>query len=313
MHVKHSWSLNHLLSSMSLHLQREFDITVRLMQSNLMSFSFIFIGALLLRVIRSPMLLAESAAPTADMVISGLLCNYIFDIANQASSPEEDYLNKPNRPIPAGLITVDQAKIRWMLTWTLGPLYMYFSFGGWATLHLLHFEMLIFSCYVWLRWYPWFMRNYFASIDYFITMRLLNQVLERHKLNWNSSFSIELILTIWFFGSVRIQEFYDIEGDRKSNRTTLPMLLSERGLKMLRAGTSMFIFVFSLGLSLIAFYRMTCNTFALSLCALQQILSVVLAYRVLLSNSVRMDRTTYHVYYYPTALAILLFLGLITE
>lgn len=303
--------LNHLLFSSSLLLQREFEITVRLIQSNLVGFAFIFIGALLLRVIRSPILLVESAAPTIDVVINGLLCNYIFDIANQASSPEEDYLNKPNRPIPAGLISIDQAKTRWMLAWTLGPLYMYFSFGTWAMLHLLHFQALTFACYVWPRWYPWFMRNYFASFSYLILTRLMNQVLERHEPNWKISYSIDLILTIWFLGSVHIQEFYDIEGDRKSNRTTLPMLLSNRGLKMLRAGTSTFIFAFSSVLSLILFTTKNYKTFALLLCALQQILSCVLAYRILLSNSVRMDRATYHVYYYPTVLSILLFLALI--
>lgn len=311
MHAKHSWSLKHLLLSSSLLLQREFEITVRLIQSNLLGFAFIFIGALLLRVIRSPILLVEAAAPAIDVVINGLLCNYIFDIANQASSPEEDYLNKPNRPIPAGLISIDQAKTRWMLAWILGPLYMYLSFGTWAMLHLLHFQALIFACYVWPRWYPWFMRNYFASFSYLILTRLMNQVLERHKPNWKISYSIDLILTIWFLGSIHIQEFYDIEGDRKSDRTTLPMLLSDRGLKMLRAGTSMFIFAFSSVLSLILFYTKNYKTFALLLCALQQMLSCVLAYRILLSNSVRMDRATYHVYYYPTALSILLFLGFI--
>ncbi|KAL7920361.1 hypothetical protein ACQKWADRAFT_328807 [Trichoderma austrokoningii] len=311
MHAKYSWSLKHLLPSISLFLQHELEITVRLIQSNLMGFSFIFIGDLLLRVIRSPISLAESTAPIVDVMITGILCNYIFDIANQASSPEEDYFNKPHRPIPAGLISIDQAMTRWILAWTLGPLYVYSCFGTWATLHLLHFQALTFACYVWPRWYPWFMRNYFASFGYFILARLLNQVLERHQLSWNISFSIDLIVTIWLLGSIQIQEFYDIEGDRKNNRTTLPMLLSDWGLKMLRAGTSTFIFALSLGLSLVPFYRQTCDTLALSLCALQQILSCVLAYRILVSNSVRMDRTTYHVYYYPAALSILLFLGLI--
>lgn len=215
MHIKNPWSLDHSLTSLSLHLQREFEITVRLMQFNLMGFLFVFMGGLVLRVTRSPILLMESAISTVNVMISGLLCNYIFDIANQAFSPEEDYLNKPNRPIPAGLISIDQAKNRWTLAWTLGPLYMYFSFGIWATLHLLHFQVLIFTCYVWPRWYPWFMRNYFSAISYFILTRLLNQVLGRNMLHWNIGPSTDLIVAIWFLGSIQIQEFHDIEGDRK--------------------------------------------------------------------------------------------------
>lgn len=82
-----------------------------------------------------------------------------------------------------------------MLSWTLGPLYIYLCFGTWATLHLLHFEVLIMLCVAAVISLK-FILNYFSSITYFILTRLLSQVLERNRLNWNISISIDLIVTI---------------------------------------------------------------------------------------------------------------------
>ncbi|EGR49593.1 uncharacterized protein TRIREDRAFT_31041, partial [Trichoderma reesei QM6a] len=226
----------------------EMDVTMRLLKSNAGGFAFISISGLLTRAILSPMSMTETAVSTFKVVMIGFLCNYIFDIANQASSPLEDYLNKPYRPIPAGLISLDQAKARWILTWTLGPVIIYYSFGLWAALHLLHFQILIWVCYVWPRWYSWFMRNYFAAVSYFILSRLLNQVLLANGPSvQGNNICIDAIVFFWLMATIHIQEFYDLEGDRKSDRKTLPMLLCDKGLKVLRAGTSIFIIAFSLG------------------------------------------------------------------
>ncbi|PTB69401.1 hypothetical protein BBK36DRAFT_1186964 [Trichoderma citrinoviride] len=245
---KHIAPLNALLLLVLSNIQHEIDVTIRLLRSNAVGFAFIAMGGILTRVILSPTSMAEAASSTFKAACVGVLCNYVFDIANQASSPLEDYVNKPSRPIPAGLISVNQAIFRWILTWTLGPIMIYSCFGLWAALHLLHFQMLILVCYVWPRWFSWFMRNYFASVSYFILSRLLNQVLvARGPSNQNSSLCIGFAVFIWLMATMHIQEFYDVEGDRKSDRKTLPMLLSDKGLKTLRAGTSMFIIAFGSG------------------------------------------------------------------
>ncbi|KAL7783261.1 UbiA prenyltransferase family domain-containing protein [Trichoderma ceciliae] len=276
-------------------LQHELDVTVRLLQSNFVGFLFIFLGGLLSRAIRSPMPIAETAMSMINAMIVGLLCNYIFDIANQASSPQEDYLNKPNRPIPAGLITIDQANTRWVMAWTLGPIITYFFFGVWATLHLFHFMITIIVCYVWPRWFSWFMRNYFAASSYIILARLLNQVLARNMPNWKIGFLIDFIIFGWIMGTIHIQEFYDLEGDRKSDRKTLPMLLSDEGLKILRASVL-----------IVGYKEMARDNLVVPICIVQQILSCILAYRIWASKSIDTDKATYQVYYYPSILTILL-------
>lgn len=212
------------LSSLSRSLQHEWDVTVRLLWSNATGFLFIFIGGLLARAISTPLPIAETAPLAIKTIVVGVLCSYVFDIANQTTSPEEDYLNKPHRPIPTGLINIDQARARWLLAWTIGPTVMYLLFGVWAMLHLLHWELLICVCYVWPRWFSWFIRNVFSSFSYFILGWLLNQVLAKEAQDWNISFLIDLSISAWLMATTHIQEFYDLEGDRKSDRKTLPML-----------------------------------------------------------------------------------------
>lgn len=109
---------------------RELDITIRLLKSNATGFLFIFMGGLLSRVVKEPLPLAETIPLLTETVILGLLCSYIFDIANQTSSPDEDYINKPARPIPAGLMTIEQATTRWVLTcWGLSLCILYLASG----------------------------------------------------------------------------------------------------------------------------------------------------------------------------------------
>jgi 4-hydroxybenzoate polyprenyltransferase len=293
-------------------LRSEFDVTIRLLRSNAIGFLFIFVGGLLARVISTPLTIVETIPLAIKTIVVGLLSSYVFDIANQTSSPQEDYINKPHRPIPAGLISLSQAKARWLLAWTIGPILMYRLFGVWALLHLLHWELLICVCYVWPRWFSWFMRNYFAAFGYFILGRLLNQVLAKAAQMWDVSFLIDLTMGVWFMGTLHIQEFHDLEGDRMSDRKTLPMLLSPPALKSLRVGTSIFVFLFSSSLSFTGYRWMARHCLITPACVLQQLLSCILAYRIWTSKSPYGDKITYHAYYYPTALTILLCLVLIT-
>ncbi|KAK8022458.1 UbiA prenyltransferase family protein [Apiospora rasikravindrae] len=237
----------------------ELDVTERLLRSNAGGSCFVFLGGLLARFIRAPPpSLADAVVATMNTLAVGFLCSYIFDICNQATSPEEDAVNKPYRPIPAGLITVNQAKTRWFLTWTFGPLAVYHFYGFWAAMHLLEFEAVIGFCYVWPRWFSWFMRNLFVFLLYLIQDRILNQVLLSTTApvpGWDLSVLIDLAVSAWFMGTVHVQEFHDLEGDRKSDRKTLPMLLSPRGLRRLRAGTSVYIVAFGTALALFGYLK----------------------------------------------------------
>ncbi|KAK8091836.1 UbiA prenyltransferase family-domain-containing protein [Apiospora hydei] len=183
----------------------ELDVTERLLRSNAGGSCFVFLGGLLARFLRAP---PPSLADAVEATLNTLA---------------EDALNKPYRPIPAGLITVDQAKARWFLSWTFGPLATYHLYGPWAAVHLLEFEAVITFCYVWPRWFSWFNRNLFVFLLYTIQDRILNQaLLEAAVPGWDLSVLIDLTVSAWFMGTVHVQEFHDLEGDRKSDRKTLP-------------------------------------------------------------------------------------------
>ncbi|MFE3114294.1 UbiA family prenyltransferase [Kitasatospora indigofera] len=59
------------------------------------------------------------------IVVLQLLYGYVFDASNQARDAEEDRVNKPHRPVPAGLITSSGSLRRF---WAVMPLY---SLLGW--------------------------------------------------------------------------------------------------------------------------------------------------------------------------------------
>ena len=47
----------------------------------------------------------------------------------------------------------------------------------------------------------------------------------------------DLLLSAWVMATVQVQEFHDVEGDRKINRSTLPVVLSPAGNRVLRKAT----------------------------------------------------------------------------
>lgn len=294
-------------------LSHELSITVQLCRSNAIGFLFILVGGFLSRLIRGMLPPAELGIVFFQVLCLDLLCNYTFDIANQTSSPEEDFINKPHRPIPAGLLTMKQAKTRWGLVWTLSPTVLYALFGPWPMIHLLHWHVLISVCYVWPKWFNWFMRNYFASFSYCILGRFINSVVSRNRPNWSISFGLDLTIFFWFMATIHIQEFQDLEGDRKAARRTLPMMLSDRGLVVLRVGTSSFVLTFGTALCYAGWLLIDKDVFIAPMCILQQLLSCNLAYRIVASNGPEYDKKTYHVHYYGPVMAILLSLSLITK
>jgi 4-hydroxybenzoate polyprenyltransferase len=131
-------------------------------------------------------------------------------------------------------------------------------------------------------------------------------VLAKEAQDWDINFQIDLIIFAWLMATIHLQEFHDLEGDRKSDRKTLPMLLSSRSLKALRAGTSLFIITFSSVLSFAGYSGMARDRPIVPVCILQQVSSCALAYRIWASNSPEMDKVTYYDYYYFSVLMILL-------
>ena len=288
-------------------LRSEVNIAIQLCRHNFKVFALAFTGGLMSRIIKEPLSLVETLTMLSRTLGSQLLCNYVFDIANQIACPEEDRINKPRRPIPAGLMTVDQAKIRLWLTWTITPIVLYFAAGAWATVHQIHWQALIFVCYIWPGCSGWFMRNYFTAASYGISARILNEVLKTPSASsWNVSFQTDLVISMWLMLTIHMQEFHDADGDRQVNRKTLPIVLPAQGVLMLRWITSILTVTFSAALICVGFQAKDQHLLIAPITTLQGLASCCLGYRIVASNSPRYDRRTYHVYYHAAVLLILL-------
>lgn len=75
--------------------------------------------------------------------------------------------------------------------------------------------------------------------------------------------------------------------------------------------TSIFIIAFGLGIVLAGGAKMAQGILMVPICVLQHVSSLVLAYRISASDSVEVE--TYHFYYYPSTLTVLLSLVLIVR
>jgi 4-hydroxybenzoate polyprenyltransferase len=218
----------------------------------------------------------------------------------------EDTVNKPYRPIPAGLLSVKQARQRWWTSWTLGPVVLYALFGPWAAIHLVIWEAWTAFCYVWPKPNHWFFRNAFTAVGIITLLRILNAVICDFAPEWDMSIRPDLVLSVWITFTIHLQEFHDVEGDRRSKRRTLPVVLTSGAVVKLRLVTAC-ILVGSSYLDLFWTWAY-CNSgqrrgpwvtgFAHHMAA------VVVAVRTVRSTSKDMDKTTYHCYYITAAFCV---------
>ncbi|KAJ7832843.1 UbiA prenyltransferase family-domain-containing protein [Mycena olivaceomarginata] len=149
-----------------------------------------------------------------------LLYIYSFDIANQINGVAEDRINKPDRPLASGRVTLQGAYVRWYATtalylalgaawgvlpwsalWVLNTTYTSF-FGGdkhWVTKNL-GFMTIGALCLIQPSW-------------------ALVAPLTPHKWRW------ALMLSAAFGIVASVQDMRDVEGDKVSGRRTLPIVL----------------------------------------------------------------------------------------
>ncbi|KAK7462863.1 hypothetical protein VKT23_007439 [Stygiomarasmius scandens] len=163
--------------------------------------------------------------PTVKLAIWVWLHLLQFCAANQTYSQDEDALNKPYRPIPAGLIDVQTTRI---LRWSLVPVCLSLSwifdviYPGLSLVvsFILYNELGLDS-----RWYSKNLLNAIGIVSWnvgaaAITRQGLPPV---NEMVWLAPYiSIALI---WM--TIHVQDFRDEEGDKLQGRITLPTLLPE--------------------------------------------------------------------------------------
>ncbi|KAF7797875.1 hypothetical protein EIP86_009081 [Pleurotus ostreatoroseus] len=165
-----------------------------------------------------------------------------FCVSNQSLSPEEDAQNKPFRPIPAGRITVAQArKLRWVLipicltvSAAYGVLYPSITL---AVHFLLHNELKLDA--------NWITRNLLNALGYCAFDAGTSGILDpspRSAVTLARNLSFMIILT-----TIHAQDFRDEVGDRNEGRETIPIVMPRAGRLSMPVGLMFWSLVLIIG------------------------------------------------------------------
>lgn len=178
-----------------------------------------------------------SASQTSDFSLLGTLLTSIcyatayivpFCLSNQLNGIAEDKLEKPYRPLSAGLITPLGALARYLI-WNIVLLLIsiYLGITKWSAL------WMIVTLY----------HNFLNGDKHFLTKNVISMTLgtaAQFGAAWNSyhltmSASKQFwmwMVAIWIGVLANIQDFRDMKGDAKSKRKTLPIVMGHSNARI---------------------------------------------------------------------------------
>ncbi|KAI6100350.1 UbiA prenyltransferase family-domain-containing protein [Pisolithus sp. B1] len=148
-----------------------------------------------------------------------LQCN----VANQIKAPDEDEINKPSRPIPAGRITVEDATT---LRRALVPICLLYSALYSVELMQISLTLILFT-----MWYNErdgdkhsFSKNFLTAVMYGISELGGTLVAGHDRTQVSPTGRIAAEVTVAVFAStLHAQDFKDADGDRSTGRRTFPI------------------------------------------------------------------------------------------
>lgn len=239
----------------------------------------------------------ESLVPTLlkSLIYFWLYC-YTFCLSNQIAGLEEDRLNKPDRPLVAGEVSLRGAYLRWgvmMLLFTaVGWL---FGVVEWALLWQIVLTLHNFGGIA-KRWYG---KNFAMSLGTAAELAAAWQIaapITPFAWRWIG------VLAIAMFPLFSAQDLRDMVGDRAIGRNTMPLAIGEQLTRRLLAVgfTLLPLLVYLVALA------PTDNPVAAVACgAVLAIISFTVAVRLLWGRSPEADHRTYMLftYWYCFALA----------
>ncbi|PWY66008.1 hypothetical protein BO70DRAFT_301959 [Aspergillus heteromorphus CBS 117.55] len=305
-----------LLSSAAAVLRLECRITCLVLHSNLGAGVILQVVALASRLVAAPQSVHHTWLLAIRVLVVAVGQQYCWDIVNQLVSVEEDRVNKPYRPITAGLVSVSGAYRRWGLSWCLFGWISRTLSGGSGLLFFVLSQAWVFLCYVHPGWNHWFARNAFPAGWTYLTFRLLDATVCSRWPQLHTAPKFDLILALWDLATVHLQEFHDVDGDRKINRRTLPVILSGPGRRLLRQTTAATIVL--LGCAVVRWgWKLASHCHTAGMCVgllISGILhvagAVVVGIRCAREDpSKEEDERTYKVYYVLTAYCAMFFLS----
>lgn len=224
---------------------------------------------------------------------------YCFCLANQIVGRSEDRENKPDRPIPSGLLTIEGAWFRWIMSMILFPVL------GWG----LRGEVLLKWAIAWqvlLVAYNFFGldKHWLLKNLVFITLGTMTQMGAAWEIVQplaEDSWRIILTVSVLFGVTLNLQDLRDVGGDKKAGRKTLPIVIGVLSTRWVLCVAVLFIpAVMRLSLQPNIEILMT-----LSVEVLLAFLNIVVAHRVVRLRTKESDHRTYmiHTYWFCAVMA----------
>jgi 4-hydroxybenzoate polyprenyltransferase len=214
---------------------------------------------------------------------------YVFCVANQlGEDPREDQLNKPDRPLPSGMVTRTGAWLRWTLAMSA------FTLVGWA-LGVLEWALLwqaitvVNNFTAASRWGP--TRDGIIAVGAIVQLAAVwHQVAPPDTTAWRWI----LTLAVLFAGlGLHLVDLRDLHGDRAIGRRTFPVILGETTSRRYLASV---MTALPAVLYLVLYAPQADRPAALPCTAAVTILSWTVAHRVITQRTPAADRTTYTLY-----------------
>jgi len=220
---------------------------------------------------------------------------YFFNLSNQITGVDEDRINKPDRPIPSGKVTLEGAKWRWVIALS--------AFLGVAVFEPRLLPETI--CWVFTVAFlcltsagnHWFGKNCVAMTTG--TWALLSASWKAIALVTPKSERYVLAVAIWAGLMTHIQDLRDIKGDAAVGRKTMPLVFGD--------GASRYIITFLLmPASFWVLWRGEIVPIApFTLTAVH----LFLGYRIMQAGGPRYDHKTYMIYTYIFCLILAITAG----
>jgi 4-hydroxybenzoate polyprenyltransferase len=121
---------------------------------------------------------------------------------------------------------------------------------------------------------------------------------------------LDVIYGLWVLATIHIQDFHDVEGDRKVGRKTLPLVLEGSTLVLVRHATAQFLVLFAI-LAAIFGYRNSESRIVLLFAALQLTGAIATSLRLFRTESLNESERTCKLFYVPAGLVLVIYLSLL--
>jgi len=236
--------------------------------------------------------------PVSDLPLAIFTCTlytmfYIltFCVANQVNSEEEDAINKPDRPLPAKLIT-RKAAIKRLLIYNL--LFMLISWWLHVLLYAIAWQVITVVLCGWGSRH-WITKNLVCISAGTVALLGAEWQLATNHIGHNVWLFI-IFLSVWAGFGLPVQDLRDQVGDAVMHRKTLPLQYGDgKSRKML--------FIYFLTVSPLLYYfaiisQNKYTAWVITLIVAQYLYHAVIAFRVVKYRNSKADDKTYHYFVY---------------